>query len=41
MIDDPDITHNNKLAKIIAFYAYWKFKDMEEQALEEEALIAR
>lgn len=41
LVDDPDTTHDNKLARAMALYAQWRYKDTEEQALEGGALIAR
>ena len=41
LVDDPDITHDDKLARAMALYARWKYEDTEEQALEREAPIAR
>lgn len=41
LVDDPDTTHDDKLARAMALYARWRYKDTEEQALEGEALIAR
>ena len=40
LVNNPDTIHDNILAKAIALYACWKYKDTDVQALEEEALIA-
>ena len=39
LVDDPDITHDDKLAGTMALYACWKYEDTEKQALEGETLI--
>lgn len=35
LVNNSDTTHNDKLAKTITFYAHWKYKNTEEQALKE------
>lgn len=40
LVNNPDTIYDNKLARVMAFYAHWKYKDTEKQALKGEALIA-
>lgn len=41
LVDDPDTTVNDKLARVMALHARWKYEDTEEQALKGDALKAR
>lgn len=40
LVDDLNLTFDDKLAKTLAFHARWQYEDTEEQALEGEALQA-
>ncbi len=38
-INNLDTTYNNKLARALTFYAWWRYKDMEKQILKKEVLL--
>lgn len=39
LIDNLEITYDNKLAKAMAFYACWRYKNIKKQTLKKETLI--
>ena len=41
LVNDPDTTHDDKLARAMALYACWRYEDTEKQTLKGKALIAR